>query len=226
MDDFPVIYGRGDKMNYFDYVKEYQMEHPNLSWMQAVKKASPSYHKMQGHSYKKGGEKPYIRDNPKPNMKLMREMALDAVGGYGTSEGAYRGWETKDREMGQRKASKREKKKALKAAGAWFGDKRGHQEAALKGWSKRNKSLGKSQKSRKEKKEMKSLAGVMAAGIMAGYEPRSERERAAIKGWVKRYKSLGESQKSRKEQKKLGGAKQGERGVLADLLKGLDIKIM
>ena len=51
--DQPIIFGRdpklvrygmeGGKEPYFEYVKQYRAEHPELTWMQAVKKAAKSY---------------------------------------------------------------------------------------------------------------------------------------------------------------------------------------
>lgn len=118
--EFPVIYGKlgakgGARGDYFQFVKEYQEKHPELSWKQAVKKASGPYRQYIGvpKKPKKAGAMAgaeagilagAVKDMPMPTAEDYREYMLKAHKMFGA---------------------------------AWYGDKSGHSKAAKKGWMKR-----------------------------------------------------------------------------------------
>jgi hypothetical protein len=43
----------GARSSYFDFVRKYHKKHPNLTWLQAVKKAKTEYHKKHGVAKKR-----------------------------------------------------------------------------------------------------------------------------------------------------------------------------
>jgi|WetSurMetagenome_2_1015567.scaffolds.fasta_scaffold00833_14 hypothetical protein len=113
-----VVVG-GSGMRYIDYVREWHMAHPQYSWIQAMKKASPSYHKMMGTKpkrkvHKRGGygtvagARKAVRTKRREGL-IGRKRKHRKMGGYGTVAGARKAVRTKRREglIGSRRKTHR-----------------------------------------------------------------------------------------------------------------------
>jgi hypothetical protein len=95
----------GAKSDYFKFVKQYQMEH-NCTWREAVKMASPEYHKLNGK-----GE--YSHKKYRKHKRKLR-----SAGRYYHKKGG----------------SKREKRKKRAGKRGYFDHHDAHVEHARKGW--------------------------------------------------------------------------------------------
>jgi len=176
----------GDSNAYIDFVKKYRKAHPGLTWKKAMKKASPSYHKLHG------GEP--IHSSVEPSAKEMKDWMLEAVSGSawpgdvsGHRKAALKGWKRR--------------------GGAWEDDKSGHRKAALKGWKKREGGalhdipilgpilglfgLGEGDGGKLPKvlrKHHAMMHDLLQSGVLAGsgYESHAKKHRAAVKKMMKK----------------------------------------
>lgn len=72
------------KSPYIAFVKSYHRQHPNLTWAQAMRKASPHYHKMQGGSLRSAASTA-MRYGSKINKGLRDSKLISkALRGYST----------------------------------------------------------------------------------------------------------------------------------------------
>lgn len=228
--DYPIIYGRidggaraGAYGTYFDYVKQYRMEHPSLTWMEAVKAARGPYREAKGEGLVGGAiPPPNISSMTGLSPEIAKAAVMDAIeeqGGYGTSRGAVKGWVTRYRDMGEMSKARREaamlkdikkskKKKKKGGARGFYGHKKQHEIDSLEGWEKRHKKMGQAKKAKKEAKQIRMLRGEGAYGF---YGHPKQHELDALKGWEMRYQDMGEPAKAHKEMQKIKSLKSGKR---------------
>lgn len=88
-------------INYFDFVKDWQMANPGYTWKEAVELASPAYHEfVGGYGTSAGAKKGWITRRMHEDEGLIGLGVM--VGGSGTSAGAKKGWITRRRNMRKR----------------------------------------------------------------------------------------------------------------------------